>query len=98
MTSPHFILFAFRWISTHYRMKGYFADEDAEVVKTYNEGMRRFFDSGGCADVNYADVYNMTQRLGVDHPQEVSEQYRAVTKWLISVAQYKNDICAAIHR
>jgi hypothetical protein len=59
-------------------MKGYFLDEMADVVETYNEGMRQFFESGGCADVNYADVYNMTQRLGVDYPQEVSEQYRGI--------------------
>ena len=52
-------------------MKGYFPDEAEEVVKTYNEGMRKFFDSGDCADVNYADVYNMTRRLGKDHPSEV---------------------------
>jgi hypothetical protein len=56
-------------------MKGYFPDEMADVVKTYNEGMRNFFDSGACADVNYADVYNMTQRLAVDYPQEVSNQH-----------------------
>jgi hypothetical protein len=56
-------------------MKQYYSDESIEQVKKYNEGMRNFFDSGACADVNYADVYNMTQRLAVDYPQEVSNQH-----------------------
>jgi hypothetical protein len=56
-------------------MKQIYSDESIEQVKAYNKGMRSFFDSGACADVNYADVYNMTQRLGVDYPQEVSEQH-----------------------
>ena len=40
-------------------------------MKNFNEGMREFFDSGRCGDVNYVDTYNMTERLGVDHPEEV---------------------------
>ena len=60
-----------RWLSTHYRLKSYFPDEAREVVKSFNVGMRDFFDSGRCGDVNYVDTYNMTERLGVDHPDEV---------------------------
>ena len=51
------------WISTHYRIKGYFPDESPEMIKSYNEGMRSFFESGKCGHVNYVDVYNMTRSL-----------------------------------
>jgi hypothetical protein len=53
-----------------------YSDETAKSVRTYNEGMRKFFESGACANVNYADVYNMTRRLGEDYPEEVSVEHR----------------------
>lgn len=70
-------------------MKQYYWDESIEMVKAYNEGMRQFFDSGSCADVNYIDVYNMTQRLGVGNPQEVSEEYRG--PWTLDPEPYYSD-------
>ena len=90
-TSPYLTLLCMscRWISTHYRMKQYYWDESIEMVKAYNEGMRQFFDSGSCADVNYIDVYNMTQRLGVGNPQEVSEEYRG--PWTLDPEPYYSD-------
>lgn len=52
------------WVSTHYRMRPYFEDEVPEVIRGYNEGMRSFFESEACGNVNYIDVYNSTQQLG----------------------------------
>lgn len=61
------------WVSTHYRMKANFDDEKPDIVKRYNEEMRTYFDAGKCGAVNYVDVYNMTARLGVDHPVEAEK-------------------------
>ena len=52
-------------------MKSYYDDEKANVVQDYNIGMRNFFDSGRCGDVNYIDVFNMTASLGINEPDEV---------------------------
>ena len=65
-----YLLF-FRWISTHHRMKSYFDDEKVDIVLDYNLGMRNFFDSGRCGDVNYIDVFNMTASLAINQPDEV---------------------------
>ena len=45
-------------------MHGYFPDELPDIIKSYNEGMRAFFESGKCGAVDYLDVYNMTRQLG----------------------------------
>ena len=76
--SNHFSLFSayFRWVSTHYRMKAFFLDEEIDVVRDYNLGMREFFDSGRCGEVNYADVYNMTAALGSTHPDQVKVEMK----------------------
>ena len=55
------------WISTHYRLVAHFPDEKEEIVKAYNDGMRDFFSSGKCGNVNYIDVYNMTAAFGINH-------------------------------
>jgi hypothetical protein len=57
------------WISTHYRLVAHFPDEAEHQVKSYNEGMRNFFTSGKCGDINYIDVYNMTAALGQHHKE-----------------------------
>lgn len=51
------------WMSTHQRIIGWFDDEKPQVVKKFNEGMRRFFDGGRCGNFNYIDVFNMTDSL-----------------------------------
>lgn len=61
------------WISTHYRYQQHFPDESPERVKGYNEEMRQYFDSGGCGNVNYIDVFNMTARITVDHRDEADK-------------------------
>lgn len=55
------------WISTHYRLVAHFPDEKEQIVRRYNEGMRDFFRSGQCGDINYIDVYNMTASFGEHH-------------------------------
>lgn len=70
------------WISTHYRMKAYFDDEKPQLVREYNEGMRRFFeDSSLCGRVNYIDVYNMTRSIGVNHKQEAEKMTYDGVHW-----------------
>jgi hypothetical protein len=58
------------WISTHHRLRAYFDDEKAEVVKHYNKEMRAYYDSGACGPVNYIDVFNATERLSHLHEAE----------------------------
>jgi hypothetical protein len=48
------------WISTHWRIIGWFDDEKEPIVYDYNRNMRQFFDDGECGPINYIDVYNMT--------------------------------------
>ena len=62
------------WVSTHYRLVAHFPDEKESIVKAYNEGMRRFFASGKCGDVNYIDVYNMTASFG-EHHRDIAAKY-----------------------
>ena len=63
------------WLSTHARVIQLHKDEAPLVVKTFNEQLRQFFDSGHCGgQVSYIDVYNMTaslvfKRTGT-HPQD----------------------------
>jgi len=61
------------WISTHARRIGWFGDEYPEVVKEYNVGMREFFDSKRCGNINYIDVYNMTNTLLQEQPGEAEK-------------------------
>jgi hypothetical protein len=60
---------SFWWVSTHFRRVGYFPDEKEDVVREYNLGMRRFFDSQACGPVHYIDVYNMTSELVRELPE-----------------------------
>jgi hypothetical protein len=66
-------------------MKGWFGDEQPEIVKDYNLGMRKFMDDGQCGEVNYVDVYNMTARLVIDHPDEGSQMTYDNVHWGIEV-------------
>ena len=64
-----------------FRLRAHFPDdENADMVKSFNEGMRSYFASEGqasdshqahtrnmCAHVNYVDVYNMTAQLALNH-------------------------------
>lgn len=61
------------WISTHARRRAVFPDETPELVKKYNEEMRKHYDSGHCGKTNYIDVYNMTSLL-LDHHDQESEK------------------------
>lgn len=51
------------WLSTHARILYHHDDERPEVIRKYNEDMRTFFESDGCGEVSYIDVYNMTASL-----------------------------------
>jgi hypothetical protein len=80
------------WVSTHYRMKAWFGDESPEIIKDYNIGMRKFMDSGQCGEVNYIDVYNMTARLILNHPDEGSHMTFDKVHWGIEVNLLKAQI------
>ena len=52
------------WVSTHARPHQKYHDEGEEQIQRYNEGMRSFFEQGGCGKhTGYIDVYNMTATL-----------------------------------
>jgi hypothetical protein len=78
------------WVSTHYRIIGWFDDEKEEVVKNFNTGMRSYFDSGRCGPINYIDVYNMTLGLK-DKPENIELSYDRV-HWGMEVNLIKAQI------
>ena len=62
------------WLSTHFRQHPLDnADETYEIVESYNNEMRSFFDSGQCGNVNYLDVYNMTKSLALGQSVPVDD-------------------------
>ena len=63
MTTLYIVRCSYWWMSTHQRIIGWFDDEKPQVVKKFNEGMRRYFDSGRCGNFNYIDVFYMTDSL-----------------------------------
>lgn len=69
------------WVSTHYRVKAHFDDEKPEVVKAFNEGMKQFYDSGNCGNVNYIDVYNTTAQLALNHPEDAEQMTYDGVHW-----------------
>lgn len=55
------------WVSTHYRLHAYFREEIPLRVIEFNEYMRMFMEDGhDCGNVNYIDVYNMTEKLATN--------------------------------
>lgn len=58
------------WVSTHQRVMKHFPDEAPDRVQHYNVQMREFFDSGKCGNVNYIDVFNMTDSITMLHNEE----------------------------
>lgn len=51
------------WVSTHARLMATQPDEEPEYVKKFNVEMRDWADSGKCGNMNYIDVFNMTEKL-----------------------------------
>jgi hypothetical protein len=80
------------WVSTHYRMRAYFDDEQAPIVRNYNYGMRKYFDSGHCGHVNYIDVYNMTAGLGLHHSDVANRMTYDGVHWGFEVNLVKAQI------
>lgn len=92
------------WVSTHYRMKGYFPDETSDQVKGFNEGMRSFFRSGPgsghsnnddksvCGEVDFIDVYNMTANLAERHAEEAVKLTYDEVHWGMEVNLIKAQI------
>lgn len=80
------------WISTHYRLRAWFDDEQADLVKTYNEEMRSFFDSQTCGETNYIDVYNMTRSLAIHHNDEAVPMSYDQVHWGMQVNLVKAQI------
>eukprot|EP01039_Chlorochromonas_danica_P008645 gene8639-9526_t len=80
------------WVSTHFRRVGYFPDEKEDVVMDYNLGMRRFFDSKACGNINYVDVYNMTRELVKEHWEESQSMTYDNVHWGMEVNLMKAQI------
>eukprot|EP01038_Epipyxis_sp_PR26KG_P014458 gene14458-19404_t len=82
------------WVSTHYRVKGYFADEQPDKIRRYNEDMRHWFESDhkNCGNVNYIDVYNMTARLTINHTTEAEKLTYDKVHWGMEVNMIKAQI------
>ena len=80
------------WISTHHRHVGYFEDETPERIKGMNDGMRDYFESGSCGNVNYIDVFNMTAHLVKDHPSIAPEMTYDSVHWGMEVNLIKAQI------
>lgn len=80
------------WISTHYRMRAFFDDEHPENVYNYNRGMRQYFDSKGCGEVNYIDVYNFTKQLGENYTSEAAFMTYDSVHWGFEVNLIKAQI------
>jgi hypothetical protein len=82
------------WISTHYRVKGYFHDETPEKIKQYNEDMRNWYgdEKKNCGNVNYVDVYNMTARLTIDQLEEAKKLTYDSVHWGFEVNLIKAQI------
>jgi hypothetical protein len=80
------------WVSTHYRMRAYFEDEKPEVVRQYNEEMRRFFEAGQCGPVNFVDVYNMTASLATLHTSDAEKMTYDGVHWGMEVNLVKAQI------
>jgi hypothetical protein len=82
------------WISTHYRMRGYFPDESTAQIKSFNEDMRAFFDHSDhkCGVVNTIDVYNMTSQLGLNHTEEAKLMTYDQVHWGMEVNLIKVQI------
>lgn len=78
------------WVSTHYRLVGWFEDEAEHLVKGYNENMRDYFDSHHCGPVNYIDVYNMT--LGLKNRTEAVDMSYDRVHWGMEVNLVKAQI------
>jgi len=80
------------WISTHYRMRAIYDDEHPENVYNYNLGMRQYFDSKRCGEVNYIDVYNFTKQLGENHTAEATQMTYDSVHWGLEVNLIKAQI------
>mmetsp|Transcript_5209 Transcript_5209/g.11377 ORF Transcript_5209/g.11377 Transcript_5209/m.11377 type:complete len:314 (-) Transcript_5209:254-1195(-) len=81
------------WVSTHQRVKAYFATEMPENVRYFNEHMRSYFDSqASCGWFNYIDVFNMTQALIKDHPDDAREMSFDSVHWGMEVNMVKAQI------
>lgn len=80
------------WASTHFRRIGWFPDEKEDVVKDYNVGMRHFFDSKSCGNVNYVDMYNMTMALVKEAPEEAEHMTYDSVHWGLEVNLVKAQI------
>jgi hypothetical protein len=80
------------WLSTHYRFQQHFPDESPDAVRSYNLGMRDYFDAKKCGNVNYIDVYNMTARLTTEHRDEADQLTHDKVHWGYEVNLVKAQI------
>lgn len=73
------------WVSTHYRLRAIYPDEVEDMVRNYNVGMRRFYESGSCGPVKYVDVYNMTAGLARGHRKDSESMTYDMVHWGMEV-------------
>jgi hypothetical protein len=80
------------WVSTHQRVQQHFPDEAPDVVQNYNIKMREFFESGQCGNVNYIDVFNMTDSITMLHNEEAHKLTWDKVHWSYEVNLLKAQI------
>lgn len=74
------------WISTHYRLAAHFKEEIPLRIIEFNEYMRMFMEDGrDCGNVNYVDVYNMTEMLAVNVTHDAKHLSYDSVHWSMEV-------------
>jgi hypothetical protein len=80
------------WVSTHQRVQQHFPDEAPDVVQKYNLAMRDYFDAGKCGNVNYIDVFNMTDSVTMQHNEEAHKLTWDKVHWSYEINLIKAQI------
>ena len=80
------------WLSTHQRLQQHYPDESPEQIQQYNLDMRQFMESGDCGNVNYIDVFNMTDSLTMQHREESHRLTWDKVHWSMEVNLIKAQI------
>ena len=83
------------WVSTHYRMHAYWAEETPERVQEFNDYMKSFFLSKKCGNVNTIDVHDMTACLSKEHRDEALQLTYDKVHWGLEVNLMKAQIILA---
>ncbi len=78
------------WVSTHQRLTNGLLDEEQDIIRCFNTGMRTFFESHRCGSVRFIDMFNMTDQL-IERPEASSLTYDGV-HWGMTVNLLKSQV------